>query len=77
MRSKLDVDVDVVQEPTHEQLDLLECREVAGVAHHYVEAVSVVLQYCGGERKVCHLGEACTPHGRPKAEGAQLMKALP
>lgn len=68
--AKLDVDVDVVREPTHEQLGLLKCREVARVAHHYVEAISVVLQYCGCERKAHQLGEACTPPGRPKAESA-------
>jgi hypothetical protein len=50
--------------------------EVAGVAHHCVEAVGVVL-HCEGERKARQLGEACTPHGRHKAEEAQLMKALP
>jgi len=75
-RPELDVDTDVIREATHEQVGLLEWRELRRMAHQGVETLLVLLDGAV-PREPCKLREAVAADGWTEALIGEFLEALP
>ena len=75
-RPELDVDTDVIREATHEQVGLLEWRELRRMAHQGVETLLVLLDGAV-PREPCKLREAVAADGWTEALVGEFLEAFP